>query len=161
MNLHGFLTVIAWKSSQAQPKDISHDTDSLDLKLHTQEHTHSQMHTQAHMHTVSLSVSVSISLFYARTRSRTHTHTHTHKHTYTQSECQINWFGFIWEYNEPNLRRAVMNCSQSSHTKRQYMWQAPLAVDRTNWTQITTWSIMERIGYKQTLPSKSHQTTPV
>ena len=36
MNLHGFLTVIAWKSSQAQPKEISHDTDSLDLKLHTQ-----------------------------------------------------------------------------------------------------------------------------
>ena len=34
MNLHGFLTVIAWKSSQAQPKDISHDTDSLDLKLY-------------------------------------------------------------------------------------------------------------------------------
>ena len=45
---------------------------------------------------------------------------------------------------------------------RDSMWdQAPPAVDRTNWTQITTWSIMERIGYKQTLPSNSHQPTPV
>ena len=36
----------------------------------------------------------------------------------------MNWFRFIWEYNEQNLRKAIMNCSQSSHTERQYVWQA-------------------------------------
>ena len=84
MNLHGFLTVIAWKSSQAQPKEISHDTDSLDLKLHTQEHTHTGTHTSTNAHTSSHAPSISLilssSLFY----------THTHTHTHSQSECQIN-----------------------------------------------------------------------
>ena len=62
MNLPGFFTIIAWKWSQAQPQDISHDTDSLDLKLHTQEHTHTGTHTSTNAHTSSHAPSISLIL---------------------------------------------------------------------------------------------------
>ena len=85
MNLPGFLTVIAWKSSQAQPKDISHDTDSLYLKLHTQELTHTGIPTSTNAHTSSHAPSISLILCLFLALSFTHTHKHTQRHRYTHT----------------------------------------------------------------------------